>query len=212
MTGKEGYNDNVFINCPFDEIFKPLLYAIVYTVYRCGFFPLSAMSEDDGSENRLEKIYRIIAKCRYGIHDISNTTSNKDGLPRFNMPFELGLFFGAKKFGGKVHNNKKVLVFEREKYQYQKYISDLNGIDTKAHNNEEITAIRKTRDWLKTATGRTTIPGDETIVLEYLDFKRDLPEVARLAGFNIDNILFNDYCEIVEEGIKERLLLTKTSH
>jgi len=209
MTGKDGYNDNVFINCPFDETFKPLLYAIVYTVYRCGFFPLSALSDDDGTENRLDKIYRIIANCRYGIHDISNTSSNNEGLPRFNMPFELGLFFGAKRFGDKIQNNKKALVFEREKYQYQKYISDINGIDTKAHNNEATTVIRETRDWLKTATRRTTIVGSEIIIAEYLVFKQFLPEVATEAGFNVENILFNDYCEIVEEAINERLALSK---
>ena len=66
-------------------------------------------------------------------------------------PLKLGLFFGAKRFGDKIQNNKKALVFERKKYQYQKYISDINGIDTKAHNNEETTVIRETRDWLKTA-------------------------------------------------------------
>ena len=100
MTGKDGYNDNVFINCPFDETFKPLLYAIVYTVYRCGFFPLSALSDDDGTENRLDKIYRIIANCRYSIHDISNTSSNKEGLPRFNMPFEIRIVFWCKEIWG----------------------------------------------------------------------------------------------------------------
>ena len=209
MTVKEDYNNSVFINCPFDDTFKPLLYAIVYTVYRCGFLPLSALSDDDGTENRLDKIYRIIANCRYGIHDISNTSSNKEGLPRFNMPFELGLFFGAKRFGDKDQNNKKALVFEREKYQYQKYISDLSGIDTKAHNNAETTVIVLTRDWLKTATRRTTIVGSEIIISEYLEFKQFLPEVARLAGFDFNNILFNDYCEIVEEAITERLSLSK---
>jgi hypothetical protein len=40
------YNDNVFINCPFDVDYTPNLHAIVFTVYRCGFVPLSALSED----------------------------------------------------------------------------------------------------------------------------------------------------------------------
>ncbi|HTI92179.1 MAG TPA: hypothetical protein VL727_16410 [Puia sp.] len=34
-----GYNDSVFINCPFDDEYVPILRAIIYTVYRCGFSP-----------------------------------------------------------------------------------------------------------------------------------------------------------------------------
>jgi hypothetical protein len=94
-----GYNDSVFINCPFDDDYKPILRAIVYAIYRCGFFPQTALDEDDGSEVRLMKIYRKMQNCRYGIHDLSRIELNDADLPRFNMPFELGVFFGAKYFG-----------------------------------------------------------------------------------------------------------------
>lgn len=39
------YNGNVFINCPFENEFKDMLYAIVFTVYRCGLKPSSALQE-----------------------------------------------------------------------------------------------------------------------------------------------------------------------
>src|ERR1700679_3192363 len=90
------HNTFVFINCPFDDGFKDILYAMVFTVYRCGFTPRSALEEDNALENRLSKIERIIHECKFGIHDISRTEVNEKGLPRFNMPFELGMFFGLK--------------------------------------------------------------------------------------------------------------------
>src|SRR3954467_8306304 len=93
------YNDSVFVNCPFDDEYIPILRAIIFTIYRCGFFPVSALAEDDGLDNRLNKIERLIENCKYGVHDISRTELNVNGLPRFNMPFELGVFFGAKRFG-----------------------------------------------------------------------------------------------------------------
>ena len=65
------YNDNVFINCPFDPAYKPLFDATVFAVHDCGFIPRCALEEDDASQVRIEKIYEIIADCRYGIHDIS---------------------------------------------------------------------------------------------------------------------------------------------
>ena len=116
------YNDNVFINCPFDKDYKPLLDAMVFTVYDCGFIVRCALEEDDASQVRIDKIYNIISDCRYGIHDISRTDLDKNsGLPRFNMPFELGVFLGAKKFGAEEHKRKKCLILDREPYRYQQF-------------------------------------------------------------------------------------------
>jgi hypothetical protein len=58
------YNDSIFINCPFDDDYAPLLRALVYTIYRCGFAPRSTLEEDDGSDIRVDKIARLIDKCK----------------------------------------------------------------------------------------------------------------------------------------------------
>lgn len=198
-----GYNDFVFINCPFDKEYMPILHAIIYTVYRCGFFPTTALTEDDASDFRLEKIIRLIQKCKYGVHDISRTESNENGFPRFNMPFELGLFFGAKRFGTNEQKAKIGLVFEKNKYSYLQCISDLNGIDTKAHNNDPIIAIRKVRDWLNTASKRTSLPHYRTIQNEYAQFQNKLVKFAARTGFDVDDISIPDFCASVEERISK---------
>ena len=140
------YNDSIFINCPFDKDYRTHLQAIVFTVYRCGFYPQSALSEDNALDNRLNKIERLIENCKYGIHDISRIELNPEGLPRFNMPFELGIFFGAKRFGNKIQRIKNAIVLEKERYSYQKYISDISGVDIKAHNNNNAIIIRHIRN------------------------------------------------------------------
>jgi hypothetical protein len=125
---------DVFINCPFDSTYKPVFWAIVFTVLRSGFSPQCALEEDDSSENRLAKIQTIIEECRYGIHDISRTEMDGDPpLPRFNMPLELGLFFGAKRYGNRDQRAKRALVLDREQYRYQRFISDIAGADIHAH-------------------------------------------------------------------------------
>lgn len=198
------YSDLVFINCPFDDAYQPLFRAIIYTVYFCGFYPTSAMAEDNAMDNRIDKLFRIIAKCKFGIHDISRTErDHANHLPRFNMPFELGVFYGARRYGSKEQKNKNALIFERVKYTYQQYLSDINGIDTKAHNNDYKIAIRHVRAWLRSASGRTKIPGEQTIINHYDNFLVQLPVAATTAGFaNIDAIPFNDYCQMVEEAIR----------
>jgi hypothetical protein len=121
------------------------------------------------------------------------------------MPFELGIFFGAKYFGNKQQKNKNALIFDVERYRYLEYISDLNGVDIKAHGNDPFTAIREIRDWLKTTSGRTTIPGYKLLIKEYQEFLEKLPTITHDLGLNIDDIPFNDYCLIVEETLKETL-------
>ena len=122
------YNDNVFINCPFDAKYKSLFDAMVFAIHDCGFIPRCALEEEDASQVRIDKIYSIIADCRYGIHDISRTELDKgSGLPRFNMPLELGVFLGAKKFGIEEQERKKCLILDAEPYRYQQFISDIAG-------------------------------------------------------------------------------------
>jgi len=85
------YDGNVFINCPFDAGYRPLLNAIVFAIQDCGLFARCAMEVQDSGEVRITKIKRIIRQCRHGIHDISRVELDAaTGLPRFNMPLELG--------------------------------------------------------------------------------------------------------------------------
>ena len=184
---KPTYNDSVFINCPFDKKYQRMLRAMVFTVYRCGFYPITAMDEDNGLENRIDKITKLIRKCRYGIHDISRIELNINGYPRFNMPFELGIFFGASKFGNNTQKKKVALVFEETKYSYQQIISDLNGIDTKAHSSNTEKLIRELRNWIKIQKPNLEISLASEITLEFNELNTYLPEMS-----------FNDFCKGVE--------------
>jgi hypothetical protein len=62
----------------------------------------------------------------YGVHDTSRTeVDGEPPLPRFNMPLELGLFLGARKYGGREHRPKSCIIFDRELHRFQRYISDI---------------------------------------------------------------------------------------
>lgn len=193
------YNDNVFINCPFDSDYRPLFDAMIFTVHDCGFVARCALEAGDASQVRIDKIYKIIEDSRYGIHDISRTELDEvSHLPRFNMPLELGIFLGAKRFGVEIQASKKCLVMDTEPYRYQKFVSDISGQDVFAHNNSEKEVVRVVRDWLGTASGRQTIPGGGIIWRRYQDFLSDLPLVAqelRLEVADMGN--FNNYIRVV---------------
>lgn len=205
MPQSSHFSRNVFINCPFDEDYNTLFSALIFTVYKCGFKPRCALEMDDATESRLEKILRIIDDCKYGIHDISRVELNENDLPRFNMPFELGLFYGCKRFGANLNKYKMALVLEREQYRYQQYISDIAGIDPKAHGNDVPNVIRIVRNWLMQASKRTTLPGHVRIRNSYSSFIDDLPDILSAAGLEDEGLLFNDLCLLIEEWINKNL-------
>lgn len=118
------YTSNVFVNCPFDDGYKPLLNAMTFAIFDCGFVPRCALEEDNSGNVRFEKIKNIIAACKFGVHDISRTELDDcNGLPRFNMPLELGVFLGAQRFGDANQKKKNTLVLDRVQYRYQELCS-----------------------------------------------------------------------------------------
>ena len=196
--------DNVFINCPFDAAYKPLFDAMVFTIHDCGFIARCALEEEDASQVRIDKIYTIIADCRYGIHDISRIELDKNsGFPRFNMPLELGIFLGAKKFGIGDQGKKKCLVLDKEPYRYQQFISDIAGQDIQAHKNEAEIIVKVVRNWLRTASKRQTIPGGSTVWRRYQTFLRKLPQTAVELRLDAEDLIFNDYATVIARWLEK---------
>jgi hypothetical protein len=151
--------EGVFINVPFDRRYKKLFDALVFAVHDCGFVARGAREEDDSSQIRLEKLLDIIGDCRFGIHDLSRVTlDSKNRLPRFNMPLELGIFLGAKRFGGPRHARKSCLILDRDPYRYQIFCSDIGGQDIRPHHNDVRSAVAAVRSWLRTTGGRRGPP------------------------------------------------------
>lgn len=163
----------------------------------CGFRPRSAREVDDGAEVRIEKIFSIISECRYGIHDICRTELDEDNrLPRFNMPLELGLFLSSKKFGGADHNKKRALIFDIERFRYQRFISDLAGMDIHGHRGEPIAALRDVRDWLANVS-RRQLPSANRLERVYNRFLADFPAICDELEFEPDQIPYVDFERLV---------------
>jgi hypothetical protein len=198
-------DDHVFINCPFDYPYRPLFEAIVFAVQDCGYWARCALEIDDSSQARIEKIGKIIAECRFGIHDISRTELDPvTGLPRFNMPFELGLFMGAKAFGSPTQRTKIALILDSEPYRFQKFISDIAGQDPRAHHNDQRKAVEIVRDWFRNAStgSRAVIPGGRKIADRFEQFHAALPDLCRAPKLGPSKLIFNDFTTLAAEWLK----------
>lgn len=195
---KPGYASSVFVNCPFDEDYKPIREAIIFAVFDCGFVPRCALEVDDGAHVRFEKIQRLISDSKFGIHDISMTEADAaTGLPRFNMPLELGVFLGARRFGQNQQKVKNCLILDHDRWRYRNFISDIAGHDIRGHNNNPDTAISGVRDWLNAASGRKTIPGGRAIARRYHQFEAAMPSMCTDLDIEVDELTYNDYANMV---------------
>ncbi len=197
------YAGNVFINCPFDKEYLILRNALLFAIFDCGFIPRCALEEDDSGNVRFNKIQKIIAECRFGVHDISRTElSDQTQTPRFNMPLELGVFLGAKYFGNKQQKGKVCLVLDRERYRYQAFISDIAGHDIRSHDNNPEKVITQIRNWLNTASGRRTIPGGRAIIARWRQFEADLPAMCEQSFIEVDELTYNDQNNFISEWLR----------
>lgn len=200
---KYRYTDEVFINCPFDDKYIKLFRALVFTVLDCGFVPRCSLEIDDATEFRLQGIVKLIEQCKYGIHDLSRVEpDSKSKLPRFNMPFELGIFYGAKSFGKRNQSKKTCIVLEKKKYRYQKFISDLSGVDITPHDNSIKKIIIAVRSWLVTSSRRTTIPDGNSIYSRYQKFQRDFKTACVQRGIDINAARFVELTENMTDWLK----------
>jgi hypothetical protein len=209
-SSASGYATNVFINCPFDVEFEPLFHAIVFAVIQCGYTVRCALEADDTGATRIDRIYRLIEDCRFGVHDISRTEHDTvNNLPRFNMPFELGLFLGARRFGARPHRDKHCLVLEAERYRYQKYLSDIAGQDIRQHGNDPAKAVGAVRDWLAASRPKSAkpLPGATAIMRHYSEFQANLPAMLRAIDLESTELGFFDRANLMAEFLERRAAL-----
>jgi len=200
------FEKNVFINCPFDDPYKPLFNAMVFAVHDIGFLPRCALEASNAGQFRLKKIMDIIAECKYSIHDLSRTEiDRKTRLPRFNMPLELGLDLGCKGFGTSFHAEKISLVMDVKEHRYETFISDIKGQDIFAHKGSVNKVIKVVRDWLRNEIDPrlVIIPSGEKIYRRYVHFQKGLPSICAKLQWDPDRLPFGDFSFAVATWISE---------
>ena len=157
-------NRNIFINCPYDEDYRPLMHIIIYMVCKFDHNPqLSGQYSDSG--DRMSKIVDLIKNSYIGIHDISlMELDEKNKLARFNMPFELGVDYASLKF---INSEKKLLVLEKEPYLSKKALSDMGGSDIVPHKNDPEEIIKSIRNFFVDLYNLKNIKYQAAIMIEY---------------------------------------------
>jgi hypothetical protein len=106
--------------------------ALVAALVCTGQTPRTVL-EIPPSAGRLDRLLDLISGCPYSLHDLSRVQLSNGRLrvPRFNMPFELGLAVGLAQRAPKRHQFR---LLEERSFRVQHSLSDLNGYDPYIHH------------------------------------------------------------------------------
>jgi hypothetical protein len=194
----------VFVNCPLDAEYREVFNAVIFAVLHCGFFPCSAAEAAGSARQRFERILTLIRTSPLAIHDLSRVElSGKRKLPRFNMPFELGLFVGAREFGNRNQQGKDCMVFEKRKGDCAFCCSDLGGVDPVAHGDNPHSAVRHIRNWLN-GHSLGGVSGPRAIDRDYRSFQTDLPSLLASWKLRLAEMTVLDFRKAALEWLKAR--------
>ena len=120
-------NLDVFINIPFHKEYEATLVALISGIKVFGLVP-QVVTQDIRSKHRLGKLIGMIQRSAWSFHDLSYVRRDgRERVPRFNMPFELGLAAGGTA-------KSKCFVLERRRHRLQQSLSDWNGLDPLIYN------------------------------------------------------------------------------
>lgn len=196
-------NRSVFVNCPFDFDYQPIQLSLFFAILACGYRPRSALEIIDSGQPRLAKILDLIEQCDFSIHDICRTELNHHGLPRFNMPFELGLAIGCNRYGRSRDRQSKMLVLDRDPHRFRVFLSDLSGHDPESHEANPEKAIARVRDWLSMHRRKhQPLAGAAFLIDNYRTFMADLPFLCRESRLDVRDLRFHDQVYLIDRWLK----------
>jgi hypothetical protein len=121
---------DVLINAPFDTPFERQYLALIAGLVSLGLNPRSVL-ELSAADGRLGRLVKIIRTCRFSVHDLSRVQLARRPpfrVPRFNMPFELGLAVAVAQGGG--HD---CFLLEAKQGRLTHTLNDMNAFDASIH-------------------------------------------------------------------------------
>ena len=199
------FESYVFINCPFDVEYRPLMRSLVFCLLYLDYTPLFSTTQSS-ADIRINEIKKLIEKSKFSIHDISRCRPrNRNDIPRFNMPFELGLDLGCKSFGTRKQKTKKLLILETERCFYQRIISDISGQDIANHNDDPEELVGKIRGFISNNV-KYHIDSQTSIWNAFNQFTSDLEISLKYMGHSkpeIQEMSISEYVKFCKEWIKE---------
>jgi hypothetical protein len=162
---------SVFLNIPFDGRYRTLFVALVAGLTALGRSPRCDLEISTG-KSRMDRICDLIESCGASVHDLSRVTlSGPLRIPRFNMPFELGIAYTVAR-----RSPHSFFVLEERDYRLQATLSDLNGHDPYVHGGTQTGILRCLLDCFASPSGSPSLGKLKTLTLRLSRFVTELQQ------------------------------------
>lgn len=198
----------IFINCPFDKDYLPLLRALLFVSRFYNLEVKIASSDLDSKSNRLARIIALMKDSKYSIHDLSRMKADKVGeYYRMNMPFELGLDYGLGE------QQKVFLIFENEPYKLKIALSDINGWDVRPHFDNPETLIMEFRRWIVANSDVSKTLKDfssSDIWYKYNDFYGSFSDHMTIHHLKDEEVSISEYLEYIDSYLRVNSVISST--
>lgn len=177
--------ESVFLNIPYDAGFEDLYLGYIVGLSQLGLRINVTLAVP--SQGRLDTIISLVEKSNFSIHDLSRIELS-NGIPRFNMPVELGIALYRSSVTKGKH---RVYIFESKPYRAQRSTSDVNGIDPHIHHGRPQELMIALRNLFRQPGDVTTVP---EMLRSYHAVKKRLPAIRENAGRGslFEAAVFND--------------------
>jgi hypothetical protein len=173
-----------------------------------GFIPRIASERSDSLESRIDKISGLIRESKYSIHDLSRLKVSTAGeFSRMNMPFELGIEYGARLYGSSFLSSKKCLILEKKRFDFIRALSDLSGVDIKNHNNEPEDVVGAVRNWFVETVGLRKVAGPTAIWYQFVGFASDFYDSRLKEGFtdkDLNMMPIPEYIDFIQKWVADK--------
>jgi hypothetical protein len=134
----------VFLNIPFDSAYEPIFIGLFAALVHLGKRPVTVLQLGGGVAPRLDRLLEQIRSSAFSVHDLSRVQLSGRGcgaVPRFNMPFELGLAVAVARLD-RIQSAHTCALLEARPFRLQRSLSDMNGFDPIIHNGTRAGAVR----------------------------------------------------------------------
>jgi hypothetical protein len=192
---------SAFLNIPYDKQFEKLYLAYIAGLTAFGLVPRATL-EIPGGIRRLDRIFELIQTCGYSFHDLSRVQRDRvrPKVPRFNMPFELGLAVAWSKSAGQ--NDQVWFVLEAVDRRILKSLSDLNGTDVYIHGSQVRGVLRALSNALVRHSNQPTL---QQMLGLYRKLRKAVPDIlnSRGAKSTFEARVFKDLVQLAASLVRD---------
>jgi hypothetical protein len=202
---------NVFINCPFDEDYRPCFEALLFIVAASGYTVRCALEDADGASIRFDKLRKLIAESPHTIHDLLPHRAQQGCVATLQHAIRARACHGSEVLWQPQAATQQCAHSGAQGLHSDAYLSDLGGNDPASHNGDPLQLMAAVTRFLHASPTGKVLAGPKSVFVRFTRFKeglqtmagalqRDLHEIHPFREYRVYLALLNEFLRNEQEA------------